>query len=81
MMHEAWPVERPAERGEVWVECWDFPLVTFERIGRGGLVVIGDSYFLCDPQLETTDSAVEANIDFLRAAFDTARARLGGNPP
>ena len=36
-MHESWPVLRPEGRGEVWVECWDYPLVVFEKIGDGGL--------------------------------------------
>ena len=78
LMHESWPVERPADRGEVWVESWGYPLVVFERIGAGGLMVIGDSRFLCDVKLESADSFVETNIDFLRKAFETAQPRDTG---
>jgi hypothetical protein len=76
MMHESWPVVLPEGRGEVWISSWDFPLVTFERIGRGGLLVIGDSFFLCDTKQESHERFVEPNIDFLRVAIETARARI-----
>lgn len=77
MMHESWPVVFPEGRAEVWISSWDFPLVTFERIGAGGLIVIGDSFFLCDTKQESNERYVEPNIDFLRAAIETARARIG----
>lgn len=77
LMHESWPVQHPADRGEVWVECWGYPLVVFDRIGAGGLLVIGDSGFLWDANLETNERYVDVNVTFLRAAFETARARLG----
>lgn len=73
LMHESWPVQRPEGRGEVWVESWGYPVIVFERIGAGGLIVIGDSRFLCDVKLESADTFVEPNIDFLRHAMETAR--------
>jgi hypothetical protein len=78
LMHESWPVIHPPGRGEEWVSSWGYPLVVFERIGRGGLLVIGDSKFLCDAKLESRDAFVEANIDFLRAALETAWQRIRG---
>jgi hypothetical protein len=78
LMHESWPVVRPENRGEVWVECWGYPLVVFERIGRGGILVIGDSRFLCDVKLESAEEFVEPNIDFLKKAIETARASIAG---
>jgi hypothetical protein len=77
ILHESWPVLRPEGRGEVWVDAWDYPLVVFERIGRGGLLVIGDSRFLCDVKLESAEEYVEPNIDFLRQALATAQPRAG----
>ena len=41
-------------------------------------MVIGDSRFLCDVKLESADSFVETNIDFLRKAFETAQPRDAG---
>jgi hypothetical protein len=78
LMHESWPVERPEGHGEVWVESWGFPLVVFERFGAGGLLVIGDSRFLCDVKIENAESYVETNIDFLRKAFEVAQPRHAG---
>ena len=75
-MHESWPVLGGGEDREVWVSSWGYPLVTFERIGRGGLIVIGDSRFLCDVKLESRDRFIEVNIDFLRTALETARNRI-----
>jgi hypothetical protein len=76
VMHESWPVLRPESGVQVWVSAWDYPLVTFERIGDGGLIVIGDSFFLCDVSQESSERFVEPNIEFLRAAIDTARAQI-----
>jgi hypothetical protein len=75
-MHESWPVVFGERRADVWVSSWDFPLVTFERVGSGGLLVIGDSFFLCDTKQESNERYVRPNIDFLRAAIETARARI-----
>jgi hypothetical protein len=76
LMHESWPVLHPEGRGEVWVECWGYPLVVFERIGAGGLLVIGDSGLLWDANLESNDRYVDVNVAFLRAAFEAARLRI-----
>jgi hypothetical protein len=75
-MHESWPVVFPRDSAEVWVSSWDYPLITFEMVGSGGLLVIGDSFFLCDVSQENTEQFVEPNINFLRAAIDTALARI-----
>jgi hypothetical protein len=76
MMHESWPVLFPEARAEVWVSSWGYPLVTFQRIGRGGLLVVGDSFFLCDVKQESHERFIEPNINFLRTAIETARARI-----
>ena len=77
-MHESWPVLQPDGRGEVWVRCWGYPIVVFETIGSGGLLVIADSMFLGSKRLESADEFIESNINFLRQAIDTARQRMGG---
>jgi hypothetical protein len=81
IMSEAWPVMGRDAQREVWAECWGYPLVVFERIGRGGLIVIGDSRFLCDSRLESNETYTEQNIDFLRTAIETARTRPEGGRP
>lgn len=74
-MRAAWPVLDSKNRGQVWVECWDYPIVIYDRSGRGGVLVVGDSRFLCDVQLESSQGFMEANINFLRAAIETALGR------
>jgi hypothetical protein len=78
LMHESWPVLQPDGRGEVWVQCWGYPIVVFETIGAGGLLVIADSMFLGAKRLESPETYVEQNIDFLRKAIETAQQRMGG---
>ena len=58
--------------------CWSNGGVAHEhagRVGQGGLIVIGDSLFLCDGMLESVDAYVEPNINFLRAALEMAVGR------
>lgn len=77
-MHESWPVLQPDGRGEVWVRSWGYPIIVFETVGLGGLLVIADSMFLGAKRLESPESFVEQNIDFLRTAIETAQKRMGG---
>jgi len=77
-MHESWPVLQPDGRGEVWVRSWGYPIVVFETIEAGGLLVIADSMFLSEKNLESADIFNEQNIDFLRAAIETAWQRMEG---
>jgi len=79
LMHESWPVLQPEGRGEVWVQAWGYPIVVFETVGAGGLLVIADSMFLGAKRLESPETYLEQNIDFLRAAIETAQKRMGGN--
>jgi hypothetical protein len=77
-MHESWPVLQPDGRGEVWVRSWGYPIIVFETVGSGGLLVIADSMFLGAKRLESPETFVEQNIDFLRTAIETAQKRMGG---
>lgn len=79
MMHESWPVEsKSPEDVSVLAEAWDYPLVSLRRVGRGSVLVIGDSRFLGDSMLETPERAIEANIEFLRRAIERALAPATG---
>jgi len=77
-MHESWPVIQPADRGEVWVRCWGYPIVVFEKIEAGGFLMIADSMFLSERRLESPEAFNVQNIDFLRTAIETAQKRMGG---
>jgi hypothetical protein len=79
-MHESWPVERPAARGEVLVSSWNYPLIVLEAIGKGHLLVIGDSFFLLDGNLESSESFNANNILFVRAVLERMLGRELGPP-
>jgi hypothetical protein len=78
MMHESWPVEASAEDAAVLAEAWGYPLVVLRRVGRGSVLVIGDSSFLGDGMLEGPERANVTNIDFLRRALESALGTEGG---
>lgn len=47
----------------------DYPLIAYKNYGKGKFVVIGDSNFLCDGNLENIDYYVKENILFLKILF------------
>lgn len=77
--HESWPILGSGSDAQTWAECWGSPLIVFERRGKGGVLAIGDSRFLTSSMLESTETFVEPNIRFLRAALDSARHSLAGD--
>lgn len=50
---EAWPVLGGSKSKKVFAEKWEHPIVVYEPIGEGGLLVIGDSGFLLNRNLES----------------------------
>jgi hypothetical protein len=77
----AWPIEyRGTGETEVLAEAWDYPLMVYESRGDGGVLVVGDSSFLLNKNLEDVDAYDEQNILFIRRfleEFDRAR-QAGG---
>ncbi len=59
---KAWPVQ--GGQGLATIE--GRPVVAEQRVGKGRLVVIGDSHFLTSKNLEGEDGVVMPNIHFLR---------------
>jgi hypothetical protein len=78
IMHESWPVVRPDGRGEVWMSSWDYPLIVYEEVGEGAILVIGDSFFLCDVMLEGREQFVEQNINLMRMVLEMTTERAAG---
>jgi hypothetical protein len=79
IMHESWPVVRAGDRGEVWMSSWDYPLIVYERVGDGAVLVIGDSFFLCDIKLEGREQFVEPNINLVRMVLEMTKARAAAS--
>jgi len=64
---EAWPVRFDATGpADVLLSQWDYPLVVRRAVGKGDIVLIGDSAFFHDVNLETRDRYFAGNVAFLR---------------
>lgn len=62
----AWPVVPPATDCEVLCRWEDYPLIVAHSYGRGRVVVIGDSLFFANRNLEMPRSYNLDNIEFVR---------------
>ena len=60
MFYEAWPVVG----GEAIFEVAGDPIVARQKVGKGQIVVIGDSSFLLNKNLEVIDGAILQNVRF-----------------
>ncbi|MGE0230045.1 MAG: hypothetical protein AB7U23_16210 [Dehalococcoidia bacterium] len=70
----AYPIEGYPEGMEVLVEAYGRPVVGLLPVGPGALLVISDSRFLSNGNLEGRDFYVRENVHFLRALFEHLRA-------
>jgi hypothetical protein len=74
LIHEGWPVrfDKKSET-EVLLSKWEFPLAIRQQVGQGELIVIGDSSFFHDLNLETLKQYFPGNIAFLRKLTEASR--------
>lgn len=65
---EAWPIlfEKPVQS---LCKKWNYPVIVKKSYGKGGIILIGDSYFLLDQNLESILSLRIENIIFLKELF------------
>lgn len=63
---EAWPVRGERAGAECLCKVWDYPVIIAESYGRGRVIVIGDSSFLLNRNLEGSDYFYQENILFLK---------------
>jgi len=71
MLWKAWPIRG----GEALLTLNDLPVVVQQPIGRGRLVVIGDSEFVLNRNLEGEDGGVMRNIQFFTWLINTVMER------
>jgi len=72
---EAWPVLSTDEKGEVIAAYQQFPVVMKKSYGKGQVVLIGDSSFFWNVNLEMEESYTSENIQFLQWLLESLKNR------
>jgi hypothetical protein len=65
VFQEAWALA-PPEEASVIVTQWGEPVVAKRRVGKGEVIVVADSYFLLNRNLEGRERHFLGNIEFFR---------------
>ena len=63
---EAWPVLSREEGGEVIAAYKNYPVIMKKPYGKGTVVMIGDSSFFWNANLEMEESHTVENVEFLK---------------
>ena len=63
---EAWPVMSRGEGGEVIAAYKNYPVIMKKPYGKGTVVMIGDSSFFWNANLEMEESHTAENVNFLK---------------
>jgi hypothetical protein len=67
VVKEGWPVHfDQSAPTEVLLSIWDYPVAIKRTVGKGEIVLIGDTHFFHDMNLETRESYFAGNVAFLR---------------
>ena len=72
---EAWPVVSTGEKSVVIAAYRKFPVVVKKPYGKGQVIMIGDSSFFCNKNLEMEERHIKENIDFLRWLLESLKDR------
>jgi hypothetical protein len=76
--YKSWPVIDNEERSEVLCKIWNYPTAVYHPYDNGGVLLVGDSSFLLNRNLEGLHDYFLANIMFLKEVFST-RFNVGGS--
>lgn len=76
----AWPITFESNEVLIWHEAEvlnkRFPIIAFKRIGKGGAILIPDSEFMLNKNLETEDGYWEGNIMLLKSMFEELKGQF-----
>lgn len=72
---EAWPVISTGEQSEVIAAYQTLPVVMKKPYGKGTVVMIGDSSFFWNKNLEMEENTVQENIEFLKWLLENLKDR------
>ena len=67
---EAWPIIGGDESRQVIAEKYDYPMIVYQPVGKGGLLIIGDSEFLHSRNIESYKTYDLNNIRFFKYLLD-----------
>lgn len=71
----AYPLLKVPDGFEVLIKAYDVPVAGLVRMGAGAFVVISDSRFLANENLESRDQYIRENVMFVRSLFENLRNR------
>ena len=77
-LFEAWPVVSEGGGSEVIAAFRHLPVVVKKAYGKGDVVMIGDSSFFWNQNLEMEKSHIIENINFLRWLLGNLKSEKGG---
>ena len=77
----AWPIRVHRSDASILCAYDQWPLIVDVPVGAGHLVVIGDSEFLHNKNLESLERYALPNIEFLRDLLDYTTGGMGGGEP
>ncbi|UCF78366.1 MAG: hypothetical protein JSW03_09745 [Candidatus Eiseniibacteriota bacterium] len=76
LFREGWPVLFDSGAPvEVMVSEWNYPLVVRKPVGAGNIILIGDSSFFHDANLETREHYFEGNVAFFRRLIELGKTK------
>ncbi len=67
---EAWPIVGGNESKQIIAEKFGYPVIVYQPVGKGGLLVIGDSEFLHSRNIESYKNYDFKNIRFFKYLLD-----------
>lgn len=67
---EAWPIKGGSESKQIIAEKFGYPVIVYQPVGKGGLLVIGDSEFLHSRNIESYKNYDFKNIRFFKYLLD-----------
>lgn len=79
MFHKAWPVGCSEGEAEILCHVWDHPVIILKPYYQGGILLIGDSYFLLNENLEGAYNFSLPNIMFLKMIVERFQTLSNGS--
>ncbi len=75
--YEAWPVNSSGSASRVIAAYRKYPVVVEKRLGDGRVILIGDSSFFWNKNLEMEESHISENINFLQWLLTPGQLKKG----